>query len=95
MLLKITDTVIEDRLKSPLTVAQAASVLGLSNHTVRAWISKRMLAHARLGRAIRILPAEIQRLLESSAVPVMESLHREERMPDSSPEPIRNQEPCK
>lgn len=59
----------------PLKVAEAAHALGLSVHTVRAWITQRRLNHVRLGRAIRVLPAEIERLLKNSAVPARDGLH--------------------
>ena len=54
----------------PLTVGAAADALGLSVHTVRAWIANRRLRHVRLGRAIRVLPADIKKLLRSAVVPV-------------------------
>jgi len=60
----------------PSNVREAADALGLSVHTVRAWIAQRKLNHLRLGRAIRILPAELDRLLNSSAVPAEDALHR-------------------
>ena len=56
-----------------------ASVLGMSIHTVSAWIAQRRLNYVRLGRAIRVLPAEIERLLISSAVLGLDGTHREER----------------
>jgi excisionase family DNA binding protein len=55
----------------PLNVTEAANALGLSVHTVRAWISQRRLSHIRLGRAVRVLPEEIERLLRSAAVPAL------------------------
>jgi excisionase family DNA binding protein len=76
----------------PLKVREVADALGLSVHTIRAWIAGRKLAHVRLGRAVRVLPAEIERLLLSSAVPAREDLNREESSPYSSADPIRNQE---
>lgn len=59
-------------LERPRTVNEAADELGLSVHTVRAWIACRRLAHLRLGRAIRIPVAEIRRVLEKSTVPAEE-----------------------
>jgi excisionase family DNA binding protein len=53
----------------PRTVAEAAEELGLSVHTVRAWVACRRLAHLRLGRSIRIPAAEIQRVIEASLIP--------------------------
>ena len=56
----------------PRTVAEAAEELGLSVHTVRAWIAARRLAHIRLGRAVRIPAAEIRRLIEKNTVPAIQ-----------------------
>jgi excisionase family DNA binding protein len=58
--------------EQPRTVAEAARELGLSAHTIRAWVSARRLAHIRLGRAIRIPAAEIRRLIEQNTVPAIE-----------------------
>lgn len=59
-----------DRL-SPLTIEQAASELGVSPHTIRAWIGQRRLGHLKLGRAVRVPRAEVQRLLEQSYTPAV------------------------
>jgi excisionase family DNA binding protein len=59
-------------LERPRTVGEAAEELGLSVHTIRAWIAARRLAHVRLGRAIRVPAAEIRRVLERSAVSAVE-----------------------
>jgi excisionase family DNA binding protein len=53
----------------PLTVSQAAEELNLKPSTIRAWIAQRRLGHVRLGRAVRIPAAEIQRVLDSGFVP--------------------------
>jgi excisionase family DNA binding protein len=58
--------------EQPRTVAEAAGELGLSVHTIRAWVSARRLAHIRLGRAIRIPAAEIRRVIERNTVPAIE-----------------------
>ena len=60
----------------PRTVAEAADELGLSQHTVRAWIAHRKIGYVRLGRAIRITSAEIQRVLQKNAVPADERRSR-------------------
>jgi excisionase family DNA binding protein len=60
-----------NRLERPRTVSEAAEELGLSIHTIRAWIAGRRLAHLRLGRAIRIPAAEIRRVIERSTVPAV------------------------
>ena len=56
--------------QSPKTVTEAAAALGLSVHTIRAWVATRKIAYLRLGRAIRIPVSEIQRLIDASTVPV-------------------------
>ena len=56
----------------PRTVVEAADELGLSVHTIRAWVASRRLAHLRLGRAIRIPAAEIRRVIEDSTVPAVQ-----------------------
>lgn len=53
----------------PRTVEEAAAELNLKKSTIRAWIAQRRLGHVRLGRAVRIPAAEIQRLLEAGYVP--------------------------
>ena len=53
----------------PRTVREAADELGLSVHTIRAWIAGRRLAHLRLGRAIRVTAAELRRVIEQNTVP--------------------------
>ena len=53
----------------PRTVAEAADELGLSVHTIRAWMANRRIAHIRLGRAIRIPADEIRRVIEAGTVP--------------------------
>lgn len=59
------------RMERPRTVQEAADELGLSVHTVRAWIASRRLGHLRLGRAIRIPAAEIRRVIDESTVPAV------------------------
>jgi excisionase family DNA binding protein len=59
----------------PLTVVDAAARLGLSSHTIRAWIGQRRIAYIRLGRAIRIPAAEIERLLSENTVPAAPTRH--------------------
>lgn len=54
----------------PLTLREAANALGLSVHTLRAWISRKQIKHIRLGRTIRILPNVVRELLRASTVEV-------------------------
>ena len=61
-----------DPIERPRTVAEAATELGLSVHTIRAWVAARRLAHLRLGRAIRIPAAEIRRVIAKNTVPAVE-----------------------
>lgn len=53
----------------PSTVPEAARALGISVHTIRAWIAQRRIGYLKLGRAARIPQAEINRILRESAVP--------------------------
>jgi excisionase family DNA binding protein len=57
----------------PRTVQEAAQELGLSVHTVRAWIAQRRIAHIRLGRAIRISPEEVERILSDGTIPRLQA----------------------
>ncbi len=52
-----------------LTVAQVAEHLGLKEATIRVWISQRKIAHVKLGRAVRILPEEVERLIKENTIP--------------------------
>ena len=52
------------------TVKQAAEELNVSVFTIRSWISQRRIVHVRLGRAIRVPSAEIQRLIDRGTVPL-------------------------
>jgi excisionase family DNA binding protein len=51
------------------TVSQAATELGLSVFTIRAWIAARKILYVRLGRAVRIPRSEISRLVERGTMP--------------------------
>ncbi len=57
----------------PRTVSQAAAELNLSQGTIRAWIAQRRIGIVRLGRAVRVPSAEIQRLLDSGYVPATQT----------------------
>jgi excisionase family DNA binding protein len=54
---------------NPRTVQQAARELNVAVSTIRAWIGQRRIGYVRLGRAIRIPPDEILRLLEQGFMP--------------------------
>jgi excisionase family DNA binding protein len=47
-----------------LTVRQAAERLGLAESTLRNWIAERRIEVVKLGRAVRILPEEVARIIE-------------------------------
>jgi excisionase family DNA binding protein len=48
-----------------LDVDQAASFLGVSPYTIRAWIREGKLNATKLGRLVRVEPAEIQKLISA------------------------------
>jgi len=52
-----------------LTVREASQRLGLREATIRSWIAQRRLAHLKLGRAVRLPEAEIERIIERSLIP--------------------------
>ena len=55
--------------QQPRTVAEVALALNLSVSTIRSWIFQRRIGCVRMGRAVRIPDAEINRLLEAGFVP--------------------------
>jgi|SRR5437016_3177850 excisionase family DNA binding protein len=55
--------------KQLLTVAEAATALGIKDATVRAWISKRKITYVKLGRLVRIPAKEIKVLIDSATIP--------------------------
>ena len=68
-------TATDDLLKNPqqlrglLSVAEAAQALGLKPATLRVWIARRRVAHIKLGRSVKVPPAEIERLIRDNFVP--------------------------
>jgi excisionase family DNA binding protein len=52
-----------------LTVAQAASRLGIKEATLRLWIYQRKVAHVKLGRSVRVPENEIERLIKENLIP--------------------------
>ena len=48
-----------------LTVAEVAAVLKLNQQTVRNWIDAGMLPAVRIGRRVRVLRSDFDRLIES------------------------------
>jgi excisionase family DNA binding protein len=59
------------RAPSAYTEREAASLLRVSIHTIRAWRYQRRLGYSKLGRSVRIPHREIRRLLRRSAVPAV------------------------
>lgn len=55
-----------------LRVAEVARRLGLKEGTVRLWLSRRKLAYVKLGRAVRIPEAEVERLIKENLIPARE-----------------------
>lgn len=60
----------------PKTVAEAAQALGVSIHTIRAWIAQLRICYLKLGRAVRIPQTEIDRILLAAIVPPIPSENR-------------------
>ena len=56
-----------------LTVAEAARQLGLKEPTIRLWMAQRKISYVKLGRAVRIPQAELDRLLRQSTIPAREN----------------------
>jgi excisionase family DNA binding protein len=52
-----------------LTVAEAAEALRIKRATVRAWVLRRKINSFRVGRAVRIEEAEVQRVLSEGLRP--------------------------
>lgn len=50
-------------------VPEAAAILALSDKTLWQWIGDRRIGVVRLGRAVRILQSEIDRLMEEGTTP--------------------------
>ena len=56
-----------------LKVPEAAAMLALSQKTVWQWIGERRIGVIRLGRAVRVPMAEIDRLMEEGSTPARRS----------------------
>jgi excisionase family DNA binding protein len=59
-----------------LNVRQTAERLGLKESTVRAWIAQRRIGVVRLGRAIRVRPDEVERLIAEGTIPARQDRSR-------------------
>ena len=56
-----------------LHIPQAAQRLGLRPSTLRAWVMRQKIGHCRIGRAVRIPEAEVDRILNEGYVPAREA----------------------
>lgn len=52
-----------------LTVAQASKRLGLTEHTLRVWLSRGKLSYFKIGRSVRLSEEEVTRVLAESLIP--------------------------
>ena len=52
-----------------LRIPEAAQRLGLKPSTLRAWLLRQRIGCCRIGRAVRIPPSEIERVIKESYVP--------------------------
>jgi excisionase family DNA binding protein len=58
------------------TEREAATLLRVSIHTIRAWRYQRRLGYIKLGKAVRIPHREIARVLRHGNVPALPRLRR-------------------
>jgi len=65
----LKESVREKAMARRLTVRQTASRLGLSESAVRQWVLLRKIAYRKIGRAVRIDEAEVERVLAEGYVP--------------------------
>lgn len=56
-----------------LTVSEVATRLGLKPATIRVWIARREIGHCKLGRAVRVPEAEIERLVRENLIPARQA----------------------
>jgi len=52
--MKITDPVVNDSLPKQLTIKEVSIIFGISEWTLRAYVSKRLIPHRRIGRRVYI-----------------------------------------
>jgi excisionase family DNA binding protein len=71
------DEVLKAR-QNAYTEREAASVLQVSIHTIRAWRYQRRLAYTKIGRSVRIPRSEVRRLVRRGAVPAFPPLKQSE-----------------
>jgi excisionase family DNA binding protein len=49
-----------------INVPEAAKLLGISVNTLRQWISQRKVPTIKLGKVVRFLPDDLQKLIEEN-----------------------------
>ena len=54
--------------RSLINLIEAATLLGLSRHTLKAWIRSRRLPHYKLGRRVLLSKNDIEKYLAQSRV---------------------------
>lgn len=59
-----------------LTVTEASERLGLKPATLRFWIWTRKIEHVKVGRAVRLIEASIEELVERGTMPAMRTSKR-------------------
>ncbi len=60
---------VDNKTAGLLTIPAAASRLGKSVSGVRQWVLLRKIAYHKIGRSVRIDPAEVERILAEGYVP--------------------------
>jgi excisionase family DNA binding protein len=58
--------------KKPWNVEEAAAALGVSPHTVRAWLRQRRLPYLKLGRRVLLDPEAVERFKAKHTVAEVE-----------------------
>lgn len=53
-------------------ITQAATDLGISRHTLRAWVRQRRIAHVRLGRRVLIPSETLDAFVRDNLIPARE-----------------------
>ncbi len=56
----------EDKLQN---VSQAAELLGISTHTIYAWVCQRKIPYVKIGRRVMFRPQDIEAWIEGHRVP--------------------------
>jgi excisionase family DNA binding protein len=51
-----------------LSVVEAAKEMGISVHTLRAWVRQRRISYLKLGRRVLLEPQDVQRFIDANRV---------------------------